>query len=577
VTVSNDTQESGRHRFVGSCVAGSTSPELVYSFRVTRPQAVLFRTDSAFDGALFLRTACRQPDTELACNDDSGGTDHSFIGRFLQPGTYFLFVDGYDGSAGRFTLTTRVVSDCIDGDGEACEQIGQVYAEARGTPENCPAATEAYRLACQAGRAAGCNRLGLMSDSNGHCQTGASGTVALGHYSRACDMGFAIGCSNAARLYDFARGGMSRDEGRALVWYRRGCAAGDDDACGSVGVAMAVARDLNGALPLLRRGCNGGNVDACNRLGILHGQAGGPHRDGARVALEEACAGNIQTACGIVGMRLVDDNPTGFDPALAERYLTRACSEDEDGVRVTCRHLGRLYRDGPSGFRRDPVQAREFFRRGCQAEDASACNALGLLCGNGVPPDPDCARTAYESACTANMAEGCGNLGTLVDRAAEGPPNPARAVQLFQRACAGGFNRSCGDLARHLENGLGIARDPAQAMRFYQQACEALDFTACDDLGRIYADGLMATRDDARALTLFRGSCERNVGHACYAVGVFLRDARGGLQGDTANAGRFFTRACTLRFAPACRLSPPGAAVTLAPVAPAHPGAVSIP
>ena len=102
-SVSGDTQ-SGTHTMHGSCASGE-APELVYTLTVERRSQVSVNVQSSFDGALYLLRECGATQTEIACNDDAGDTSSSRIDTTLEPGNYFVVVDGYGGNAGAFELS----------------------------------------------------------------------------------------------------------------------------------------------------------------------------------------------------------------------------------------------------------------------------------------------------------------------------------------------------------------------------------------------------------------------------------------------------------------------------------------
>jgi hypothetical protein len=103
--ITGDTAGS-TDRFQATCAAGAQSPDLVYRLVLRRAQRVRISSEqSDYDGAIYVRSDCLDPSTEVACNDDAGDNRHSLIEVTLQPGTYYVFVDGYaQGSQGHFTL-----------------------------------------------------------------------------------------------------------------------------------------------------------------------------------------------------------------------------------------------------------------------------------------------------------------------------------------------------------------------------------------------------------------------------------------------------------------------------------------
>ncbi len=103
-TCATDTQE-------GSC-GGTGGAEFVYSLTLAAPQHVRIETveptGDAYDTAIYVRTACDDDGTEIACNDNTTG-DLSFWESDLSPGTYYIFVDGIsDLAVGDFELEVEI-------------------------------------------------------------------------------------------------------------------------------------------------------------------------------------------------------------------------------------------------------------------------------------------------------------------------------------------------------------------------------------------------------------------------------------------------------------------------------------
>jgi hypothetical protein len=103
----------GDHENVGSC-GPSDSRELVYQLDVSRRQRVTIEVEARFDSVLYIRKGdCGDSTAEVDCNDDGPDRTHSRIERVLDPGTYFIFVDGYGQESGSFKMnvsTTDVLA-----------------------------------------------------------------------------------------------------------------------------------------------------------------------------------------------------------------------------------------------------------------------------------------------------------------------------------------------------------------------------------------------------------------------------------------------------------------------------------
>lgn len=98
--------------FTATCADGAHSPDRVYKLHVAARSRARLRLTGDHDGALYVRSDCTNPSSEVACNDDFGDQQHSVITTVLDPGDYYVYVDGFGTSAaGNFTLETELAPD----------------------------------------------------------------------------------------------------------------------------------------------------------------------------------------------------------------------------------------------------------------------------------------------------------------------------------------------------------------------------------------------------------------------------------------------------------------------------------
>ncbi len=96
--------------YEASCGSTSRSGDQVVFLQLTAPALVTAETtQSTFDTTLYLRSACDDAATEIACNDDGGEGSQSLLSQQLEAGDYFIFVDGYGaGNVGQTVLVVDV-------------------------------------------------------------------------------------------------------------------------------------------------------------------------------------------------------------------------------------------------------------------------------------------------------------------------------------------------------------------------------------------------------------------------------------------------------------------------------------
>lgn len=119
--------------FTATCAGGAHSPDRVYRVDVTARSRLRIKMRSDHDGALYLRSDCTNPSSELACNDDFGDQQHSLVTAVVDPGRYFVYADGYNlAASGNFTLEAETAPDA--GGGATGDQCSAAATAVVGTP-----------------------------------------------------------------------------------------------------------------------------------------------------------------------------------------------------------------------------------------------------------------------------------------------------------------------------------------------------------------------------------------------------------------------------------------------------------
>ncbi len=88
-----------------SSCATSSAREIVYRIDVATRQRATIDVDPHFDSVLYVRKDdCADSEAEVACNDDVGHERRSHVDEVLEPGTYFVIVDGLANEVGPYRL-----------------------------------------------------------------------------------------------------------------------------------------------------------------------------------------------------------------------------------------------------------------------------------------------------------------------------------------------------------------------------------------------------------------------------------------------------------------------------------------
>ncbi len=128
----------GEAEHSGSC-GSAESKEIVHRLDLSRRQRVTIEVDPTFDSVLYVRKdACDDADAEVACNDDIASSGRktsasrgSRIDEVLDPGTYWVFVDGYQSEVGSYRMNVQLADAPTLA--EACQQARPLVQRATGT------------------------------------------------------------------------------------------------------------------------------------------------------------------------------------------------------------------------------------------------------------------------------------------------------------------------------------------------------------------------------------------------------------------------------------------------------------
>lgn len=150
-----------------------------------------------------------------------------------------------------------------------------------------------------------------------------------------------------------------------------------------------------------QRACKGEDAASCTWVAHALLVPAGPHHDPGRAhaLLARACEDRFFRACADLGLSIADT-----DPKRSAQLLSRGCEAGYGRACVT--YVGRHLLSAPPF---DWPAAAPWLQRGCAADDALACVAVGdlLRTGQGLAADPQAARESYHRACELGRKSAC--------------------------------------------------------------------------------------------------------------------------------------------------------------------------
>ena len=193
-------------------------------------------------------------------------------------------------------------------------------------------------------------------------------------YRRAAEMGDPTGMFKLGVCYDFRKGGLTKDEAKAVEWYQKAAEAGDAAAMNNLGYAYAYGKgglteDTSKAVEWYQKAAEAGEATAMCNLGFNYEYGhGGLTKDEAKAVewyQKAAEAGNATAMYKLGYAYKYGHGGLTEDEAKAVEWYQKAA---EAGNATAMYKLGYAYRYGQWGLTKDEAKAREWYKKAVEAE-----------------------------------------------------------------------------------------------------------------------------------------------------------------------------------------------------------------
>ena len=284
--------------------------------------------------------------------------------------------------------TNRDQAAAEQGDAEAQFNLGVMYRDGEGVPQDEAEAVRWFRLAAEQGLAVGQSNLGLMyATGRGVPQDEAEAV----RWSRlAAEQGNALGQFNLGLMYATGRG-VPQDEAEAVRWYRlvaeQGLAVGQSNLGVMYRDGEGVPQDEAEAVRWFRLAAEQGLAVGQSNLGVMYATGRGVPQDDAEAARWNRLAAEQGNALGQsnLGSMYATGRGVPQDDAEAVRWSRLAA---EQGNALGQYNLGVIYAEG-RGVPQDDAEAVRQYRLAAEQGHATAQFNLAVMYynGEGVPQD----------------------------------------------------------------------------------------------------------------------------------------------------------------------------------------------
>jgi len=291
------------------------------------------------------------------------------------------------------------------GSARAMVLLGRLSELGKGVPKDLAKAIALYRKACTGGAQEGCHNLAFQIAAGNAGKKDVEEARRL--YDAACKSGLKPSCDELAKLpapdllAPVVAAFDTQDYRGAVKLGTPLCAAGNMDACATIGTARWELGQKKDAIKLWDKACAGKVGWACTELSTVYWNGEGVRKDEAKgfALAKQGCELGDPQACTTAGSWSYAMNETGVG------WFVRACDlKDAEG----CAMAAHSYRDGDFGPK-DQTMARRYEAAACDLGRDSECYQLSRRhCGPTAPDrDPGKCKELLDKACRGGHLGAC--------------------------------------------------------------------------------------------------------------------------------------------------------------------------
>lgn len=227
------------------------------------------------------------------------------------------------------------------------------------------------------------------------------------------------------------------------------------------------------------------------------------------------------------------------DSARAIALFERGCEQNEAAA---CDAGARMHARG-DGIPENDARAVDLHVRACELDHGEACVEVGVPMLNYGPRAAE-GRALLVRGCKGGHAVSCSFLAASYQQGLGGPVDLVAAARTFARSCELGYALACTHYGIAVQRGLGVAADLAKARELYRRACDGGDALGCGNFAVCLKDGTGGPVDMGGAVAAFKRGCVGGNANSCNGLGVATIRGEGGLKVDGARALELFESSC---------------------------------
>lgn len=414
------------------------------------------------------------------------------IGRLPDPNENYAPVDSNSNPSYNKSDLLSILKAAEQGDSDAQNTLGDMYADGEGVAQNDELAAQWYRKAAEQGNVRAQENIGDM--------------------------------------YEAGLGVAQNDEA-AVQWYRKAAEQGDAGGQRSLGLmyyqGKGVAQNYEQAFNLFMKASDQGDADAQHALGQIYLEGQGVSSNADKSVfwfLKAAEQGHLYSQHELgKSFHLGRGVEQNYEQAL-QWYLKAAAQ----GYPNSQNNIGMLYQDG-LGVPEDYEKAAYYYQLAAEQGLAYSQNNLALLyeSGNGVVQNNELAFQWFSRAADQGNAAAQDSLATMYINGVGVNQNDDLALHWYKKAAEQLHANAEFNIGWMYASGRGVANNDETAVAWYRRAADQGHLIAKHNLGCMYLNGQGVAQNDLKAEQLFREAAEEGYPNSQHNLGWMYQEGRG--------------------------------------------------
>lgn len=302
---------------------------------------------------------------------------------------------------------------------------------------------------------------------------------AIEYYKKSCELGYGEGCNNHGDLYVIGRGGIKPDHQLAIKYYDQACNLGHSISCNLLAEDEKIQRQKRRAYA--EKSCNGDDGVGCVLLGNMYNTE--QNYQQAMKSYDKACSMYYAEGCSaLISLYRLDRNDWKHDYIKAMEYGRKECEAHAscERFRIRDKKIFEICERSKKQIEEDRIKlaknAGKPYKPSCQGVDSGILYSAERECEKRLNSGDSSAVSYCNDLCNHYYGmNSCINLGIIYQNGKVVEQDSKKAQEYFNMVCDKNIwdiKSFCEIIGKMYDTGENVPQDKNIAKKYLKELCD---------------------------------------------------------------------------------------------------------